>query len=398
LCVSCFSDSDCGGQFNPYCTSDVDAGNDCVMCVQPSQCPSTSPGCNSLYFQCGSCSLPSDCPSNLPVCQGTCVASCVLSDGGTSCASGLCDTQSGACVQCLSDSDCQSPTPYCADAGNYCVGCLSVDQCPSATPGCNSSSLSCGSCALSSDCPASVPVCQFGSCELSCASGGADCSDHGLVCESDSGVCSNCTVDSQCAGNDAGYHCGAYGYCGCQTAADCPAPSLCDQRYCVLSCTVDGGPDCSQESWVCDAGTGLCGLCSNDLECTGNANGPHCSYGFCRCLTGSDCDPTGACTAYGLCTTSCTADGGPDCSQSAEKFCDFDSGLCVVCASDTQCTGNASGPRCISYTGYCGCIGPQDCGSTAGCNSNLFTCGSCTMDSDCPTGAPHCSSSGTCGS
>ena len=67
-----------------------------------------------------------------------CVSLRLLSDGGTFCAAGACDTSSGFCVNCLQDSDCQDPTyPYCAtdiDAGDYCPQCYLPSQCPDSNP------------------------------------------------------------------------------------------------------------------------------------------------------------------------------------------------------------------------------------------------------------------------
>src|SRR5262249_36574777 len=88
LCVNCLTDSDCTSMA-PYllCSSDIDAGNNCVQCFTPDQCPDASPGCNSSFYFCGGCAVPSDCPADSPLCHfGQCVPNCVLPDGGTYCA------------------------------------------------------------------------------------------------------------------------------------------------------------------------------------------------------------------------------------------------------------------------------------------------------------------------
>jgi hypothetical protein len=401
LCVACLTDLDCQGA--GYCSADVDAGHFCVQCVKPSQCPAGS-GCDSSYFQCGSCSLPTDCPADTPVCEGVCLASCVLSDGGTSCSYGVCDTVTGVCVVCLTDQDCTDPSaPYCAsdvDAGNYCVACYSPDQCASTAPGCNSASGVCGSCYVSTDCPALEPVCQVGACGLSCAlDGGTDCSQLSLYCDPVTGACGVCTTDGQCTGNTTGSRCLAYGGCGCQAATDCPSTSAsaCDPSVgqCLPSCAVDGGTDCSATSTFCNVDSGVCGPCTIDSECTQNASGSRCFFGVCGCYTSSDCDAGVVCSSTNYCLPSCAVDGGTDCSAFSE-LCDLDSGLCLPCSSDDQCTGNDAGPRCLSY-GNCGCLGAQDCGPTGVCNSYSLACGSCGQDSDCPASAPTCDSNGNCG-
>jgi hypothetical protein len=171
VCVACLTDQDCTTQ-TPYCTADIDAGNNCVECVSPDQCPSGMPGCNSFRNMCGSCFASTDCPASAPVCQGfACGQSCVLPDGGEYCATGVCQASTGLCVACLQDADCagQAGRPFCAsdvDAGTRCVQCLQASDCPDAGY-CNSQFLFCGSCASSSDCPPEAPTCHnppFGTC------------------------------------------------------------------------------------------------------------------------------------------------------------------------------------------------------------------------------------------
>jgi hypothetical protein len=143
-----------------------------VACYDPSQCPATSPGCDSAFYACGFCSGSMDCPSDLPVCQGfTCATSCVLPDGGEFCDSGICQTSTGACVACLQDQDCSPDggSPYCLtdiDAGTRCVQCLDATFCGDAGP-CNGTFFRCGSCGSNADCPPDAPTCAgapFGTC------------------------------------------------------------------------------------------------------------------------------------------------------------------------------------------------------------------------------------------
>ncbi len=144
-CVpSCATDADCKTAAAPYCLTDIDAGQVCVACLSPSQCPDTNPGCNSAYFICGSCGGATDCPATAPVCElGACVASC------------------------LTDMDCVTPgLPYCLtdiDAGIACVACTNAGQCGDAGP-CNTRTYSCGSCGVDADCPPDMPTCSFGTC------------------------------------------------------------------------------------------------------------------------------------------------------------------------------------------------------------------------------------------
>jgi hypothetical protein len=163
FCVTCLDDTECQSQAStPYCASDVDAGNFCIQCRTPTDCPSDMPGCSSQGYFCGGCASSADCPASNPYCQfGVCGASCVLPDGGNTCPYAVCDTTSGLCVGCLINSDCQ-PSTYCllTDAGNSCVQCLDSSQC---TPWpCNTAPHYnfCGSCGSDSDCPSEAPHCS----------------------------------------------------------------------------------------------------------------------------------------------------------------------------------------------------------------------------------------------
>ncbi len=170
--IRCATDADCTTSAAPYCLNDIDAGDTCVACLSPSQCPDSTPGCDSLFYTCGFCSASSDCPTSVPVCQGfMCGPSCLLPDGGTYCASGVCQPSTGQCVPCLQDSDCGADggTPYCRtdiDAGTSCAQCLASSECGDAGP-CNSNFFYCGTCAANSDCPPEAATCvgaPFGAC------------------------------------------------------------------------------------------------------------------------------------------------------------------------------------------------------------------------------------------
>jgi hypothetical protein len=266
------SDSDCTNTPAIYCTSDIDAGNNCVQCFTPDQCPATSPGCAAGSFFCGFCTQASDCPTDLPLCyQGACVASCVLPDGGTDCDAGVCQTSTGYCVGCLGDGDCagQPSTPFCAtdiapDAGNVCVQCLSAADCPSDMLGCSSRAHFCGFCDNSGDCPASAAYCQSGQCGDSCvlSDGGTSCQNGGL-CDTNSGVCVTCLSDSDCP---------AFGSMPSYCLTDIDAGFSCVQCYQASQCA----------PWPCNTYAFFCGSCGFDSDCPAEA--PHCSgppYGNC---------------------------------------------------------------------------------------------------------------------
>ena len=80
-----------------------------------------------------------------------CVAhTCVLApDGGNS--------------QCVSNTDCSSPTPYCGP-GRTCVECVSSDQCPATAPVCDDTSHTCTTCTMDSQCASQVCDLDAGTC------------------------------------------------------------------------------------------------------------------------------------------------------------------------------------------------------------------------------------------
>jgi hypothetical protein len=167
VCGTCDQDSQCVA---------VDAGvacifGFCVQCLDAGQCPADHAGCNSQTLTCGSCFQSSDCPVYLPTCLNqVCATGCVLPDGGQHCQSGVCQTSTGYCVECLSDSDCSQPgSPRCTsdiDAGNACAQCVAASDCGDAGP-CNGALFTCGTCASNADCPSAAPTClnaPMGSC------------------------------------------------------------------------------------------------------------------------------------------------------------------------------------------------------------------------------------------
>jgi hypothetical protein len=105
-CVECISDANCDGA-SPYCDS---VSNDCVECVAASDCADDGEPCTVETCLGGSCTS-ADAPSGTPCDDGVC-----LGDGT-------------ACVACLSDEQCEPPTPKCDEAAFACVACLVHADC-----------------------------------------------------------------------------------------------------------------------------------------------------------------------------------------------------------------------------------------------------------------------------
>ena len=106
--------------------------NVCVqgLCSLDVDCPSETPVCTGGL--CHVCDLNHGCPATAPVCSLE-PEGCAGCETGADCATfgsmALCDTNRGACVECIGDTDCPGPRPRC-DAGE-CRRCLIDDECPS---------------------------------------------------------------------------------------------------------------------------------------------------------------------------------------------------------------------------------------------------------------------------
>src|SRR5690606_17857628 len=117
--------------------------------------------------------------------EQTCVTVQVGCTSDDDCTDQVCDTNTGLCVDCLGDGDC--------DEGETCD--MTTNTCT----------------------------------EQGCL-GNEDCTG-GLVCVG--GTCEQCTMDSQCTMDE---FCTIDGVCGvpeCDTDADCPDGQICELRICV---------------------------------------------------------------------------------------------------------------------------------------------------------------------
>jgi hypothetical protein len=92
----------------------------------------------------------------------------------------------------------------------------------------------------------------------------------------------------------------------------------------------------------------------------------------------------------------CTSDS--DCKLSS-PHCDANSGQCVACVTDSQCTqlglqrcdSTLDPPRCVQ------CGNDADCGPGKACQPATHQCvPACTSDQMCPENASHCDEHGLC--
>ena len=173
ICVQCTSDTHCSGS-TPHCSS---AGV-CVECTASSHCGSTSlPYCSSSNT-CVSCTTsPSICSSKYsgtyPYCNsaGACVE-CLTNGNCLTSSKPACST-SNTCVECTDSSFCLTPAlPDCSSASNTCIGCTTSSAsalCPGKYSGllpfCFTNSGACVECLADTDCPAAEPNCNSNVCE-----------------------------------------------------------------------------------------------------------------------------------------------------------------------------------------------------------------------------------------
>jgi hypothetical protein len=442
-CLDCVMDSDCAAPLVCQSSASYLAYGECVQCCE------TRPTCPAGQV----------CDLSLGARYHQCVAHCTVDGGKPPCPSigGVepqhCSLLTGTCVPgCASNIDCVAPL-VCTDGGT-CIGCVTPLDCPYSNPGCDEGV--CGFCVNDSSCPPGFP-CDHGICTCSdggvcggdapvcmgdtcgcvdstdcasrsevcaiahacvppCNDGGTQCS-WDQYCYADGGECGFCEDDSQCVGFDAGARCVTTNLglvqCGCYSSADCGELGVCAGYACGLSCLIDGGTDCSFFQEFCDPTSGLCGPCTVDSQCSGNAYGSACVSGNCGCRVQNDCAGGQVCDVS--CIPSCL-DGGTDCSLGGYYYtsCDPATGLCGPCTSDLQCIGSDTGPHCLfEVSGNCGCrstidcTSPNVCSPTTGscvpscvdggtpcaglvCDSRSGLCVQCLDDSQCTTGAPLC--------
>ncbi len=141
-CVACDADKDCKDPTAPFCG----AQKTCVPCDQAAQTAcmtlnGAKPFCGTSGA-CVACQQDGDCSSTstTPFCSaaGTCVR-CDSPAADSTCMTLLpaaphCAPTSGACVACLTNSDCPNAKPVCSPS-NACVACTGDSDCASRGPG-----------------------------------------------------------------------------------------------------------------------------------------------------------------------------------------------------------------------------------------------------------------------
>jgi len=250
----------------------------CVQCLTNTNCPPAGAGNADLKVcvlgSCEVCGADTDCPTG-QVCypkNHTCHASCTADEGGTTCAAGgrtpTCDTATGACVGCVTGTDCPARDPVCDPTTQQCAECATSADCKGNANGavCDTASDTCVLCLADTDCPAARPICNEAThaCVAGCTTNAGCMGRGGLggrmtpICDTASGLCVECTTAAQCTG----------------------AGATCVNNLCVNT------------------------QCNADSDCSADGGGaaPYCEGTRCvACLNRSQCAATDRACANGVC-------------------------------------------------------------------------------------------------
>jgi hypothetical protein len=374
LCKACLTTANCGlNQYcngNKKCKDQVPVGVPCSANQQclSGDCSDPLPGTNLRFCL---CVANADCTGDLQYCAG---------DGG--CAECLKDSQctgSGGEQYCTSDNSCALKLPLGAPCGED-AGCQS-GACLVTTIGI------CVECESNSQCDTTTEYCSNTSCVSKLPVGapcGGDASCESAFCEAiftgnPVKVC-KCTADEQCPGADLCVD-GACDACGLDT--DCQAGEYCsDSNTCVAKMPV-GGPCSSGDTCLSGNCKLLVGQLLKTCTCSVNSDCTDPSKPLCKnddticveCKTATDCDTGDYCTSDKTCAAKqpvgglCSKNAGclsGDCTQQPGTNISF-----CHCASDSDCAGEV----CDTSSGACEeCTGDGDCGNGEYCSTTSQEC------------------------
>jgi hypothetical protein len=468
LCVECITGSDCDG--DEVC----DTSNEpylCRMCTQNSHCDDPYPSCKLAdpespeYGTCMSCTQDSDCTiyvdgvddiertcntdtglceecdgsgedaqcvsnhgdytedgSHKPYCVENECKSCVV---GYTCESGICDTDKGFCVDCLSGIDC--PLGICMEDGK-CLECISSAECNNPTPICRDGI--CEGCETTQECEnlGYVGACNpiQGFC-LECISDddcfGRSCTGDGIcvdceedsdcdsgACDTENNVCVACKIDSHCSGQKDKCKTESFSCVECLLDSDCSSGQKCCNNNCKLTCGVCGDSTCSPGECAleCDSDELDCTIddCSGDGVCepwVGETceEEADCDCGSYECNPQSQSADSSGCIIFVCgdlechpeeCASGCDDDCSiSDCSGNGN--CDLEMGEdCLTSPSDCACQSGFSCDPADSDSDDMGCVNPAECGN--GSCEATEDCSSCSSDCACEIG--YVCTSGEC--
>jgi len=265
LCFACSSDSSCGcgGRcelqdaicyirgpecrgYTPIC---IPSSGNCVKCANNFDCSSDNPFC--INYNCVRCRDINDCASDNS-CDTICSGSSCQIRSNLNCASSRqrCLIGQARCVDCLSNDDCPSLSPYCDTMGTYtCHQCLANAHCQT-----------------DSDCSASCDLsnrkCKQGDPIVNCSLNSTN-----LYCHKASYSCVRCTSDVHCSNELVSKRCNTDGDNSChQCVKDqhCRSRGTCDSK-CINSDICNDNPsplvcnksECNTEAGICFPSVGV---------------------------------------------------------------------------------------------------------------------------------------------
>jgi hypothetical protein len=377
----------------------------CVQCLGATDCPATNTTCKTNTCIGGVCGTTSAARTS------TC------SDHGGA----VCDGN-GDCVQCLAAGDCGPQTTACRT--NTCAGSVCGTASTMIGSGCNDNggtlcdgNGACVACLTASDCPAQPTACRTSTC-VGHACGamnamlGLTCSDNGgVTCDGNGSCVANHCSDGLRDADETDVDCG--GSCGA-TCTDSPTPQMC----------LVGG-DCV--SHVCSgAGTKVCQppTCTDgvqngsetDVDCGGAAcdGTGHTCPDLAHCSVSADC-VHGSCFGNGMSMCVSCADGVMDGNETDTDCggmeCDAQSRTCAAgaaCIAAVDCTGSANACAGATYdtgatcpAGHCVGGTSVDCAASSMVCNDASGCVACNLATDCPATGSECTvatcTTNTCG-
>ncbi len=275
-----------------------------------------------------------------PACTGGQVCdeqsgSCVDCLANTDCDTGACDTTTNECVACLQDGDgCDATAPYCdlSGAEPVCVACRGNDDCQEVTESlCTGGS--CGACVMDADCAhlEDTKLCESGTCvECRVATEAVDCEGKGI-----GGVDSACLPDNTCGDTEAGT---------VTNCTPCEADGECVDNYLCVPTDFQGN--------------------AHESYCLRRVNMMPCSTPYSNVLSQVE-------SVNGILDDYC---GVVPSLTTCSAVLDLDSGV-TICAQDSDCGADGIGDgicREINFQMRCTylCDGGDQCPSNNSCGQN----------------------------
>ena len=323
-------------------------------------------------------SLP--CSDNL-FCTATdvCVSGACVSSGNPCSGGQFCNETLDACVQCLSDANCNDNNPCTNNV------CNAFGQCtfPNNTLSCNDNLF----CTLTDVCSGGV-----------CVGSGNRCSGS-QICEENNDRCVTCQTAAQCNDNNpcTDDSCNtSTGLCvhsnntlPCNDNLFCTPNDVCSAGACVGSGVRCPGQFCNETSDAC-----VNCLANGDCPSDGNVcTDERCISGNCFNVNNTlSCNDGLFCTATDVCSVGACVGSGARCPG---QICDEPLDRCVQCLVSADCNDNipCTTDTCNTTTGAC-----QFTPNHAACSDGLFCNGSevCQVGAGCVAGSQPCDSAILC--